>query len=159
VPTIPQATLETATFAAGCFWGSEKFFLEEFQPYIRSIAVGTISSRPGYIGGTVDSPTYEAVSGGNTGHAEAVQLEFVGVDYSALVKFFFRFHDPTTLNRQANDRGTQYRSAIFYHSPAQQEAATAVMAEVAPLWLTKTGRPIATALEPAGTFWKAGFLG
>ncbi|KAJ3318378.1 Peptide-methionine (S)-S-oxide reductase, partial [Gonapodya sp. JEL0774] len=90
---------------------------------------------------------------GSTGHAEALEIEYKEdkVKYEELVRFFFKFHDPTTLNRQGNDVGTQYRSAIFYHTPAQLEIAKTITKEMEPLWK----RPITTSFEPAGIFYKA----
>lgn len=107
---------EVATLAGGCFWCLEAVFDQ-----IR----GVESVESGYTGGTVEHPTYEAVCDGHTGHAEAVRITFDPrvISYRELLEIFFVVHDPTTLNRQGNDIGTQYRSAIFYHSPAQQQTA------------------------------------
>jgi len=110
-----------------------------------------VSAVVGYTGGSTANPTYKQVCSGTTGHAEALELEYQTekVKFEDLVRFFFKFHDPTTLNRQGNDIGTQYRSAIFYHSPDQLEVAKRVTAEMQPLWK----RPITTSFEPAGVFW------
>jgi peptide-methionine (S)-S-oxide reductase len=137
---------ETATLAGGCFWCLEAV-------YDRMKGVESVES--GYLGGAVPNPTYEAVCTGQTGHAEAVRIIFdpAVVSYRELLEVFFVIHDPTTLNRQGNDVGTQYRSAIFYHSPAQQETAENVIAA-----LTKAGvfdRPIVTEVVPAGPFYPA----
>ena len=108
--------METATLANGCFWCSEAVFTR---------LKGVKSVMPGYSGGRVENPTYEQVSSGRTGHAEAAQIEFdpSGIPYRKLLDVFWHTHDPTTLNRQGNDIGTQYRSAIFYHDEKQREEA------------------------------------
>ncbi len=110
--------METATFGAGCFWGVEVTF--------RGIE-GVVDAKVGYLGGSRENPTYEDVCTGMTGHAEVVQLEFdpEKVSYEKLLEVFWDCHDPTTLNRQGPDTGTQYRSAIFFHSPEQEAAANA----------------------------------
>ncbi|WP_455241934.1 peptide-methionine (S)-S-oxide reductase MsrA, partial [Petrachloros mirabilis] len=107
---------DVATLAGGCFWCLEAVFDE---------VIGIQSVESGYIGGHVDQPTYEAVCGGDTGHAEAVRITFdpSRVSYKELLEVFFSVHDPTTMNRQGNDVGTQYRSAIYYHSPEQKKTA------------------------------------
>lgn len=140
---------EIATVAGGCFWGVERLFREEFKTALRSTSVG-------YIGGSSTTrPTYRAVCGGKTGHAEALQMEFYPekVSYKDLLRYFFSVHDPTTPNRQGNDVGSQYRSAIFVHSPSQREEAENVRAEMAPKWK----REICTSIEeaPADAFWRA----
>lgn len=137
---------QTATFAAGCFWGVEARF--------RRIP-GVIDAQVGYTGGHVDEPTYRAVCSDTTGHAEAVELIFDPevVPYRALLEAFFAMHDPTTRNRQGPDIGSQYRSAIFVHN-AEQEAAAREMIEE----LNASGRfssPIVTQVVPAETFWRA----
>jgi peptide-methionine (S)-S-oxide reductase len=137
---------EKATFGAGCFWGVEETF--------RNIK-GVLSTSVGYAGGTQNNPTYHDVCTDKTGHAEVVQLEFdpSQVTYDELLNVFWSSHNPTTLNRQGPDVGTQYRSVIFYHSPEQQAAATASKQK-----LEKSGRftrGIVTQVEPAPTFWRA----
>lgn len=137
---------EVATFAGGCFWCIEAVF----QP-LRGVAK-VVS---GYIGGRVPHPSYEAVCSGLTGHAEAIQVSFdpAIISYRELLELFFAFHDPTTLNRQGPDSGTQYRSAIFVHSPEQRKAAEAVILE---LGASETfPSRIVTEIEPAGTFYPA----
>jgi peptide-methionine (S)-S-oxide reductase len=137
---------EKATFGAGCFWGVEARF-REFD--------GVVDAAVGYMGGDLDSPTYEQVCTDQTGHAEVVEVTFdpAGIDYDALVKAFFELHDPTQVNRQGPDVGRQYRSVIFVHDASQRDIAEKVRAE-----LDRSGRfgkPIATAIEPAATFWRA----
>lgn len=137
---------EKATFGAGCFWGVEETF--------RTLK-GVISTAVGYSGGTKENPTYEDVCTDRTGHAEVVEIEFdpSQISYQQLLDVFFSNHNPTTLNRQGPDAGSQYRSAIFYHSPEQKAAA-----EEAKDRLQKSGkfpRPIVTTIEPASTFWRA----
>jgi methionine-S-sulfoxide reductase len=138
--------LETATFAAGCFWGTEEFF--------RKIP-GVVSTRVGYTGGTKDHPKYEDTTTGTTGHAESVELQFdpKKVSYNALLDQFFKMHDPTTLNQQGNDVGTQYRSAIFFHDKEQEKEALAFKAKVDQSWAWKA--PVTTEIAKAGTFWPA----
>jgi methionine-S-sulfoxide reductase len=118
-----MAQTEIATLAGGCFWGVEEI--------IREIP-GVISTVVGYSGGETSNPRYEQVKTGTTGHAEAIQVEFdpSKLSFRDLLGFFFRMHDPTTLNRQGNDRGSQYRSAIFFHSPEQEKTAQEVIKEV-----------------------------
>lgn len=115
--------LETATLAGGCFWCTEAIFKR---------LKGVESIMPGYAGGTKENPTYQEVCDGNTGHAEAIQITFDPkvISFDKILEVFFHLHDPTTLNRQGNDVGTQYRSAIFYHSQKQKEVAEKVKAEV-----------------------------
>jgi peptide-methionine (S)-S-oxide reductase len=137
---------ETATLAGGCFWCLETIF-ERLQ------GVERVTS--GYTGGIVADPGYQAVCTGQTGHAEAIRVEFDPgvISYRELLDFFFAFHDPTTLNRQGPDTGSQYRSAIFYHSPEQMAAAEAVIAGLT------AGRvfddPIVTTVVPAPAFYPA----
>lgn len=139
--------LEQATFAAGCFWGVEAAF--------RQIK-GVVATEVGYTGGTVPYPTYEQVCSGETGHAEAVRVTFDPrvVTYDQLLSIFWEIHDPTQVNRQGPDIGTNYRSAIFYHSPTQQAAAEASRDRLAKSG-RYGGRPIATGIYPASRFWKA----
>lgn len=138
--------MEKATFAAGCFWGVE----EEFRQL-----KGVKSTAVGYTGGHFKNPTYEDVCSGQTGHAEAVEVEYdpALVNYDQLLEIFWANHDPTTLNRQGPDHGTQYRSAIFFHSPAQEKAAKASKEKLEKS--KKFGRPIVTEIVPASEFWKA----
>jgi peptide-methionine (S)-S-oxide reductase len=138
--------IEKATFGAGCFWGVEETF--------RNLK-GVVSTAVGYAGGTTEKPTYEDVCSDETGHAEVVQVEFdpAQISYQQLLDVFWSNHNPTTLNRQGPDVGTQYRSVIFYHSPEQK-----AVAEQSRENLQKSGRfprPIVTQIEPAPTFWRA----
>ena len=137
---------ETATLAGGCFWCLEAVF-QNLRGVSRVVS--------GYIGGAVKNPTYQQVCSGSTGHAEAVQVTFdpAVISYRDLLGLFFAFHDPTTLNRQGPDSGTQYRSAIFPASAEQRATAEAVIAD-----LTAEGvfaDPIVTTIEPAGVFYPA----
>jgi peptide-methionine (S)-S-oxide reductase len=137
---------EKATFGAGCFWGVEETFRQ--LPGVSSTAVG-------YAGGAKENPTYEDVCSDATGHAEVVEVEFdpAEIAYTKLLDVFWSNHNPTTLNRQGPDVGTQYRSAIFYHSPEQK-----LQAEASKAALEKSGRfprPIVTRIEPAPKFWRA----
>ena len=138
--------MQITTLAGGCFWCLEAVF-DQLK--------GVESVKSGYMGGKTANPTYEDVCSGATGHAEVVQVAFNPdeVSYEDLLGVFFTIHDPTSLNRQGNDVGTQYRSAIFYHSPEQKAAAEAVIAR-----LTKEklfGKPIVTEVVPAATFHPA----
>ena len=133
-----------ATFGAGCFWGIEAAF--------RKVA-GVTDVKVGYAGGANDQPTYEEVCSGRTGHAEVVEVDFDPdqVAYDELLELFWQIHDPTQLNRQGPDVGTQYRSAIFFHDDDQQAAAEASKER-----LTQSGhvsQPIATEITAAATFW------
>jgi len=147
-PTAPAATpaFELATFGAGCFWCVEAV-LEQLD--------GVIDVSSGYTGGKVDDPTYQQVCSGTTGHAEVVQVTFdpKKLRYETLLEWFFKLHDPTTLDRQGADTGTQYRSAIFYHSEAQRVAAVA--AKQALDAADAFDAPIVTEITPASTFWEA----
>jgi peptide-methionine (S)-S-oxide reductase len=118
-----MSTKETATFAGGCFWCTEAIFKE-----LR----GVTSVLPGYAGGSVEDPSYEEVSSGETGHAEAIQIEFdpAEISFDDLAEIFFKTHDPTTENRQGNDVGPQYRSVIFYHDDRQKQSAEKVKSEI-----------------------------
>ena len=138
--------MEKATFGAGCFWGVEATF--------RQIK-GVTATAVGYMGGTLQNPTYQDVCTDKTGHAEVVQVDYdpAAVSYTELLNVFWQNHNPTTLNRQGPDVGTQYRSVIFFHSPEQETVARASKAE-----LEKSGaysRPIVTQIVPAQDFWRA----
>jgi peptide-methionine (S)-S-oxide reductase len=137
---------EKATFAGGCFWGVEAAFRQ---------VKGVTSVTVGYTGGTLDHPTYEDVCSHRTGHAEAVEVEYDArvVSYEQLLDVFWDVHDPTTLNRQGPDTGSQYRSAIFYRTPEQEAAARGAKER-----LEREGRyarPIVTEIAPAAAFWRA----
>jgi peptide-methionine (S)-S-oxide reductase len=138
--------MQKATFGAGCFWGVEAEY-RQIQG-VRATAVG-------YEGGTLDNPSYKDVCSNRTGHAEVVEVEFdpERVSYETLLKVFWENHDPTTLNRQGPDVGTQYRSVIFFHSPEQQAAAEASLSKLEQAHRFK--RPIVTQIVPAETFYKA----
>jgi peptide-methionine (S)-S-oxide reductase len=138
--------VEIATFAAGCFWGVEAMFRR---------MEGVTKTTVGYTGGSTRNPTYEDVCSDRTGHAEAVQVEFdpSRVSYQLLLEAFWHGHDPTQKNRQGPDVGTQYRSAIFVHSPEQAEEAHASLARLQASGSLK--RPIATEIVPAGEFYPA----
>jgi len=135
-----------ATFAAGCFWGVEATFRQ---------ITGVLSTRVGYIGGKTANPTYQDVCTDRTGHAEAVEVEFDPnqVKYSDLLKVFWENHDPTQVDRQGPDWGTQYRSAIFYHSPEQAKESEA--SKEALENSHRYSKPIATQIVPAVTFYPA----
>jgi len=137
---------QTAVFAGGCFWCTEAVFLK-----LRGVS----SVIPGYTGGHVENPTYEQVSGGNTGHAEAIKFTFdpEQISYRDLLEVFFATHDPTTLNRQGNDVGPQYRSVIFYANDEQKQLAENIVKELqeAKAYLN----PIVTTVEPLGEFYEA----
>jgi len=135
---------ERAILAGGCFWCTEAVFKD-------LIGVSTVES--GYIGGHVDSPTYRQVCGGDTGHAEAIRVTYdpEQISYDDLLDIFFATHDPTQLNRQGNDVGTQYRSAIFPLDAAQEEAARRGIERAAEGWPA----PIVTTIEQPGTWWPA----
>ena len=137
---------EIATLAGGCFWCLEAVY-DEMD--------GVVSVESGYMGGRKPDPTYEQVCSGTTGHAEVVQITFdpAVVSYKELLEVFFVIHDPTTLDRQGNDVGTQYRSAIFYHSPEQKQVAEQTMRELAAEKVYDTA--IVTQLLPAERFYPA----
>ena len=138
--------MEKATFAAGCFWGVEATF--------RSVP-GVTATRVGYTGGGLANPSYRDVCTDRTGHAEAVEVTYDPgrVRYEDLLTIFWENHDPTTLNRQGPDVGTQYRSAVFYHNPEQEAAARASKAQRERSGAYK--RPIVTQIVPAADFWQA----
>jgi peptide-methionine (S)-S-oxide reductase len=135
---------EKATFGAGCFWQVEAEF--------RNVP-GVLDTAVGYEGGSLENPSYEDVCTDRTGHAEVVDVEFdpAEVGYEQLVEKFWELHDPTQLNRQGPDVGTQYRSAIFVHSPEQEQVAEASKERAQ----ARFSRPIVTQVEPATTFWRA----
>lgn len=137
-------TTEIATLGGGCFWCLEAVYQE---------LNGVQHVESGYAGGQVDNPNYEDVCSGTTGHAEVVQISFdpAVVSYREILEIFFTIHDPTTLNRQGNDSGTQYRSVIYYHSQEQQDTAQHVIAEMANVW----DAPIVTELSPVPAYYKA----
>jgi peptide-methionine (S)-S-oxide reductase len=139
-----QSTLKTATFGAGCFWCVEAVF-EQLD--------GVKSVESGYMGGEVEDPSYREVCQGDTGHAEVVQIHFdpETISYATLLDWFWKSHDPTTLNRQGGDTGTQYRSVIFYHDEAQREAAEASKATAREAFED----PIVTEIAPASEFYPA----
>lgn len=138
--------IEKATLAAGCFWGVEEAF---------RVLDGVTSTMVGYTGGHLENPTYQAVCTDTTDHAEAVLVEFnpQKISYQALLDTFWSIHDPTTLNRQGPDIGSQYRSAIFYHTPHQAEEAQQSKADL--MASGRFSRPIVTEILPATTFYKA----
>jgi peptide-methionine (S)-S-oxide reductase len=140
------STIERASLAGGCFWCLEAVYLE---------LKGVTGVQSGYAGGKRPNPTYEQVCGGTTGHAEVVQVSFDPdvVSYKELLDIFFTIHDPTTLNRQGGDKGTQYRSAVFYESPEQERIARETIAEftTAKVW----DDPIVTEVAPLEKFWPA----
>jgi len=138
--------METAVFGAGCFWGVESFFRE---------VPGVQDAVCGYAGGSVPNPTYKQVCNGNTGHAEVVEVTYdpAEVSYDRLLDVFFANHDPTTMNRQAPDVGSQYRSAVFAKTPEQEQIAKRKIEQ-----LTQAGRfkrPIVTSVEPFRNFHRA----
>jgi peptide-methionine (S)-S-oxide reductase len=137
-------SLEFATLAGGCFWCTEAVYND---------VIGVESVESGYIGGHVANPTYKQVCGGDTGHAEAIRVGFdpERISYADLLDIFFATHDPTTLNRQGNDVGTQYRSAIFPHDAAQEEEARAAIVRAQADW----PNPIVTTIEPLGEWYPA----
>ena len=145
-PGPPPAGAQLATFGGGCFWCTEAVFQQ---------LKGVHSVKPGYSGGTVKNPTYEQVVGGDTGHAEVIQITFDPkvIPYADLLEVFWKTHDPTTLNRQGADRGTQYRSAIFYHTPEQKDLAVKYKKK-----LDESGafaKPLVTQIAPYTEFYVA----
>ena len=138
--------VETATFAAGCFWGVEDAFLD---------VPGVVSTRVGYCGGHMVNPSYQDICNLDTDHAEAVEVSFdpLRISYDALLNVFWDSHDPTQVNRQGPDIGKQYRSVIFFHTEAQHKFAVASFAQLDNSHVYD--RPIATQIVPIGTFWEA----
>ena len=138
--------MEKATFGAGCFWGIEAAFQQ--LPGVTETAVG-------YMGGSLDNPTYQDVCTDETGHAEVVQVTYdpAKISYDQLLDTFWRIHDPTQRNRQGPDVGTQYRTAIFFHTPEQERAALAAKKKMEAAGQLR--RPIVTEIVPASTFWRA----
>jgi peptide-methionine (S)-S-oxide reductase len=136
--------MEIATLGGGCFWCTEAVFQQ---------LKGIKAVESGYTGGHIENPEYEQICEGTTGHAEVVRLTFDPevVSFREILEVFFTIHDPTTLNRQGNDVGTQYRSVIYFHSPEQKDTAKHVIAEMANVW----DAPIVTELSPAETYYKA----
>ncbi len=145
-PTPAPTRVETATLGAGCFWCVEAVYQE---------LDGVLSVESGYAGGKTENPTYKEVCNGNTGHAEVCRIRFdpARVSFEKVLEVFFQVHDPTQLNRQGNDVGTQYRSAIFFHDEAQRATAERIKRELdaAGAW----DAPIVTEIVPATKFWKA----
>ena len=146
-----QNTLEKATFGAGCFWHIE----EEFKKLS-----GVISTAVGFMGGSFKNPSYKDVCTGKTGHAEVVQLEYDPkiISYEKLLEVFWSIHDPTTLNRQGPDIGTQYRSVVFFHTEEQEKIANAskeTCRSMSPKNSSKSPNKIVTEVVPAKEFWKA----
>jgi len=145
-PAGRPARAEVATLAAGCFWGTEEFFRK---------VPGVLSTRVGYTGGHLANPTYEDTSAGTSGHAESLELKFdpTRVSYAELLTLFFKMHDPTTANRQGNDVGSQYRSAIFFHNEKQKQVAVELMRKIekSGAWRAK----LTTEVAPAGVFYPA----
>jgi len=139
-----EAGMEKAVFAAGCFWGVESIYQQ---------IDGVIDTTVGYVGGKTQNPTYKEVCYKDTGHAEAVEIVYdpSRVSYEKLLDIFWRAHDPTTLNRQGPDVGSQYRSAVFYSSSEQKTAAEKLKAEAQKKW----EKPIVTEISPAATFYPA----
>ncbi len=140
--------MEKATFAAGCFWHVEEVF---------SKTKGVKSTLVGYTGGHLENPTYEDVCTDKTGHAEAIQVEFDPneISYPELLKVFFENHNPTTPNRQGPDIGIQYRSAIFYHSPEQEQVAKEAKEKLNPIAKKTFGNDIVTEIKSVTTFYRA----
>lgn len=138
--------MQTATFGGGCFWCTEGIFKH---------IDGVEDVLPGYMGGKRETPTYEQVCSGATGHAEVIQIKFDEdkVDFDELLKVFFKTHNPTTLNRQGNDVGTQYRSVVFFHDDVQKEKAETMIQAVQDAQVYED--PIVTEITPAQIFWEA----
>ncbi len=144
--TTLQNQKQIAILAGGCFWGMEEVFRK---------VPGVIKTQVGYAGGKIENPSYEQVSQGNTGHAESIKIEFdpSKITYAEVLKFYFRMHDPTSLNRQGNDIGTQYRSEIFYVNDTQKQVAEKLIKLVDQS--KKWPKPVVTKIEAAGKFFPA----
>lgn len=141
---MEERTSETAILGGGCFWCTEAVYLE---------TRGVTKVESGYMGGHTENPTYEKVCSGTSGHAEVVRVEFdpAQISYRDILEIFFTIHDPTTLNRQGNDVGTQYRSVIFTTSPEQEATARQVMGEMAHVW----DAPLVTEIQPQQKWYRA----
>jgi peptide-methionine (S)-S-oxide reductase len=141
---VMTAATQSAVLGGGCFWCVEAVYLE---------VKGVTSVESGYMGGHTENPTYEEVCSGSTGHAEVVKVTFdpAVISYRDILEIFFTIHDPTTLNRQGNDIGTQYRSVIFFETPEQEATARQVMGEMAAVW----DAPIVTQILPQEAWYKA----
>ncbi|MFD2366971.1 peptide-methionine (S)-S-oxide reductase MsrA [Pseudoduganella sp. GCM10020061] len=141
---MEERTIETAILGGGCFWCTEAVYLE---------TRGVTKVESGYMGGHTENPTYEQVCSGTSGHAEVVRVEFdpAQISYRDILEIFFTIHDPTTLNRQGNDVGTQYRSVIFTTSPEQEATARQVMGEMAHVWTA----PLVTEIQPQQKWYRA----
>ena len=145
-PKLWAGNLQTATLAAGCFWGSEEFFRK---------VPGVVETQVGYTGGSDKATTYEEVSSGTTDNAESVEIKFDPdkVSYKEILTLFFKMHDPTTLNQQINDKGTQYRSAVFFHDKEQEKVAIELMKKIEKSGAWK--KKLTTEVKPAGMFHRA----
>ena len=146
VKSAPMTKLETATFGGGCFWCTEAVYQQ---------VKGVEKIVSGYMGGHIDNPTYRQVCSGTTGHAEVIQLQYdpAVVSFETLLEIHFKTHDPTTLNRQGNDEGTQYRSAIFFHTPEQKQTSEGIKKKLEEA--NAFPNPIVTEIVPAVKFYAA----
>lgn len=153
MPAPAEVAFEVATFAGGCFWGVEHIFLKHYPPQNN----GILKTAVGFSGGKIDAQSHDNDRSGSADHAEAVRIEFDPkvVSYAELVEFFYRVHDPTTLNRQGNDRGSEYRSVIFYNTPAQKDIAQRVTDEVQKKHFDPHGTEIVTEIVEAGEWLEA----
>jgi len=144
---MPESA-EKATVAAGCFWGVEHMYRKAFE------GKGLYDARVGYIGGDAQNPSYRSVCSGRTGHAEALQITYdpTKLTYTTLIEFLYKMHDPTTLNSQGPDQGTQYRSGIFYYSPEQKKIAEEITKKANEQWWN--GK-VCTQILEAGEWWDA----
>lgn len=142
--SAPASSIHLATFAGGCFWCLDAAYRQ---------LDGVLDVEAGYMGGETENPAYEQVCSGETGHAEVVQITYdpERISYNTLLEWFWKLHDPTQLNRQGEDQGTQYRSVIFYHSPEQERDAKSALAAEQSLW----NAPVVTVIQEAEKFWKA----